>query len=54
MKQFLFAALVLLVATTGVSHAQPVPESEKIPVDIRRTTLVVRDIEKSLPLYRDA
>jgi catechol 2,3-dioxygenase-like lactoylglutathione lyase family enzyme len=23
-------------------------------VDIRRTTLVVRDIEKSLPLYRDA
>lgn len=54
MKQFLFAALVLLVATAGVSHAQPVPESEKIPVDIRRTTLVVRDIEKSLPLYRDA
>ncbi|MCA3002430.1 MAG: VOC family protein [Burkholderiales bacterium] len=54
MKQFLFAALVLLIATTGVSHAQPVPESEKIPVDIRRTTLVVRDIEKSLPLYRDA
>ena len=54
MKQFLFVALVLLIATTGVSHAQPVPESEKIPVDIRRTTLVVRDIEKSLPLYRDA
>ncbi len=34
--------------------AQPVPDNEKIPVDIRRTTLVVRDIEKSLPLYRDA
>ncbi len=32
----------------------PVPESERIPVDLRRTTLVVRDIEKSLPLYRDA
>jgi catechol 2,3-dioxygenase-like lactoylglutathione lyase family enzyme len=54
MKQFLFAALVLLAATTGASHAQPVPDNEKIPVDIRRTTLVVRDIEKSLPLYRDA
>jgi catechol 2,3-dioxygenase-like lactoylglutathione lyase family enzyme len=34
--------------------AQPVPESERIPVDVRRTTLVVRDIDKSLPLYRDA
>ena len=54
MKKVLLAALVLLVATTSVGHAQPVPENEKIPVDIRRTTLVVRDIEKSLPLYRDA
>lgn len=34
--------------------AAPVPESERIPVDLRRTTLVVRDIDKSLPLYRDA
>ena len=25
-----------------------------MPVDLRRTTLVVRDIERSLPLYRDA
>jgi catechol 2,3-dioxygenase-like lactoylglutathione lyase family enzyme len=31
-----------------------VPEAERTPVDIRRTTLVVRDIERSLPLYRDA
>ncbi|MCE2723461.1 MAG: VOC family protein [Burkholderiales bacterium] len=54
MKKVLFAALVLLVAITGLTHAQPVPDDEKIPVDIRRTTLVVRDIEKSLPLYRDA
>ncbi|MFM7294313.1 MAG: VOC family protein [Burkholderiales bacterium] len=54
MKKVLFAALALLVATTGVTHSQPVPDNEKIPVDIRRTTLVVRDIEKSLPLYRDA
>lgn len=34
--------------------AQPVPEAERIPVDIRRTTLVVHDIDKSLLLYRDA
>lgn len=33
--------------------AAPVPEAERIPVDLRRTTLVVRDIERSLPLYRD-
>ena len=25
-----------------------------LPTDLRRTTLVVRDIERSLPLYRDA
>jgi catechol 2,3-dioxygenase-like lactoylglutathione lyase family enzyme len=34
--------------------SQPVPENERIPIDIRRTTLLVRDIDKSLPLYRDA
>ena len=34
--------------------AAPVPETERIPVDLRRTTLVVRDIDRSLPLYRDA
>jgi hypothetical protein len=34
--------------------AGPVPAAERIPVDIRRTTLVVRDIDKSLALYRDA
>jgi catechol 2,3-dioxygenase-like lactoylglutathione lyase family enzyme len=31
-----------------------VAEAERIPVDIRRTTFVVRDIDKSLPFYRDA
>jgi catechol 2,3-dioxygenase-like lactoylglutathione lyase family enzyme len=52
------AAALLLVATTtlcaSLAQAQPVPEAERIPVDIRRTTFVVRDIDKSLPLYRDA
>lgn len=41
-----------LNAPTG--FAAPVTESERIPVDLRRATLVVRDIDKSLPLYRDA
>jgi hypothetical protein len=52
-RNFIFwlAACVLFGSTAVV--AQPVPDNEKIPVDIRRTTLVVRDIEKSLPLYRD-
>lgn len=48
------AALLVAIGAMGPSRAAPVPESERIPVDLRRTTLVVRDIEKSLPLYRDA
>jgi catechol 2,3-dioxygenase-like lactoylglutathione lyase family enzyme len=47
-------ALLCIALCGGSALAQPVPDNEKIPVDIRRTTLVVRDIEKSLPLYRDA
>lgn len=39
---------------TAVAMAAPVTESERITVDLRRTTLVVRDVEKSLPFYRDA
>lgn len=45
-------ALFSIAATE--SSAAPVPDSERIPVDLRRTTLVVRDIDRSLPLYRDA
>lgn len=46
-------ALVLIFTVASVDAA-PLPESQRIPVDLRRTTLVVRDIERSLPLYRDA
>ena len=52
-----FTRPLLLAATlatlAGALHAQRVPEAERIPVDIRRTTFVVRDIDKSLLLYRD-
>jgi catechol 2,3-dioxygenase-like lactoylglutathione lyase family enzyme len=42
------------LAPVSTALAAPVPEAERIPVDIRRTTFVVRDIDKSLPFYRDA
>jgi len=45
--------LALLILSPRVTAA-PVAEAERIPVDLRRTTLVVRDIDRSLPLYRDA
>ena len=51
------ASACLLAALTLCSlsaQAEPVAAAERIPVDIRRTTLVVRDIDKSLALYRDA
>ena len=47
------AALCTSMALT-TARAEPVPLAERIPVDIRRTTFVVRDIDKSLALYRDA
>ena len=45
--------LLLCLLPMLALHAEPVPESERIAVDLRRTTLVVRDVEASLPLYRD-
>lgn len=51
------AVLVLLAATcavAGTAVAGPVPDAERIPVDVRRTTLIVRDIDRSLPFWRDA
>lgn len=57
-RNFMFAALLgLLLALhtgTGLALAEPVPEDQRLPVDVRRTTLVVRDIDRSLRLYRDA
>jgi len=44
----------LLGGTALPAAAAPVPEEERIPVDVRRTTLIVRDIERSLPFWRDA
>ena len=44
--------LAALIATS--SAAAPVPDEDRVPLDLRRTTLVVNDIDNSLALYRDA
>jgi len=58
LKIYVKSMLYALVTLAGLGlplrlPAAPVPEAERIPVDLRRTTLVVRDIDRSLPLYRD-
>lgn len=51
----LFVPLLLAGLLLGLPlQAAPVPDDDRIPVDVRRTTLVVRDIERSLPFWRDA
>jgi catechol 2,3-dioxygenase-like lactoylglutathione lyase family enzyme len=51
-------ALALSLASAallpGRPAAAPVPEAERGPVDVRRTTLVVRDVDRALAFYRDA
>ncbi|WP_397403267.1 VOC family protein [Phenylobacterium sp.] len=44
--------VALLVAVPAM--AKPVTEAERLPLDLRRTTLVVKDMEASLKFYRDA
>lgn len=34
--------------------ATPPAHTERLPIDLRRTTLIVRDLDRSLVLYRDA
>jgi catechol 2,3-dioxygenase-like lactoylglutathione lyase family enzyme len=49
-------SLAVALAGTALSSAvaEPVPDTEHIPVDVRRTTLIVRDVDRSLAFYRDA
>lgn len=61
-------ALAALSVVPLVAFAQSAPPSsaaptdptkitaptERVPIDIRRTTIIVRDMEQSLKLYRDA
>lgn len=62
MRQFIVSAVLALAAAACSGEARE--ESTKVaaeppavaanPLDLRRTTLVVRDIENSLAFYRDA
>lgn len=49
-----FAMLAGCSTTANLAPSEPVATEVRIPIDLRRTTLVVRDIEASLALYRDA
>lgn len=49
-KIILVAALVFASIASGA----PVEEDQRTPLDLRRTTLVVKDIDRSLQFYRDA
>jgi catechol 2,3-dioxygenase-like lactoylglutathione lyase family enzyme len=53
---FAAALMAACAALAGVSLAlaEPVPDNEQIPVDVRRTTLIVRNVDRSLAFYRDA
>lgn len=55
-RSFYVALLTMALFSTQslTVHAKAVDNEEKIPVDIRRTTLLVNDAEASLKLYRDA
>ncbi|MDX1515738.1 MAG: VOC family protein [Woeseiaceae bacterium] len=45
-------ALLLLLPVAAASA--PVADDERVPIDLRRTTLIVRDMDRSLEFYRDA
>jgi catechol 2,3-dioxygenase-like lactoylglutathione lyase family enzyme len=47
-------AMLPACMSVNVSETSVAAETDRNPLDLRRTTLVVKDIEKSLALYRDA
>ena len=47
-------AVLLLMIISGSLPAAPVADDERLPIDLRRTTLIVREIDASLAFYRDA
>jgi catechol 2,3-dioxygenase-like lactoylglutathione lyase family enzyme len=50
----LIACALFSLGAPATASAQRVAEAEQVPLDFRRTTLVVRDIDASLAFYRDA
>ena len=50
----LILALLCLTIAAFPAMPEPVADADRVPIDLRRTTLVVRDIDASLAFYRDA
>ncbi len=51
-----FFALGLMLFSVALSlplQANPVPEADRVPLDLRRTTLIVEDVDRSLALYHE-
>jgi catechol 2,3-dioxygenase-like lactoylglutathione lyase family enzyme len=54
-RAVLLATLALAaIVPASPAVAKPLPDEQRIPVDVRRVTLVVRDVDRSLAVYRDA
>lgn len=51
--RLLLLLLCGLYSLATVSIAAPVSAAERVPIDLRRTTLIVRDMDNSLRFYRD-
>lgn len=47
-------AAILCTLTPASLVAKPVAEADRVSLDLRRTTLVVRDVDRSLALYHHA
>lgn len=52
--RLLLSTVILSLLGAAALSAAPVPEDRRVPIDLRRTTLVVRDMDRSLAFYRDA
>ena len=54
MIRTLALALALTLGMATAAPAAPVAQPDRIPLDLRRTTFVVKDMEQALKFYRDA
>lgn len=47
-------AWLSLLLLTSLAYGGPVPEEQQVPIDLRRTTLIVADMAVSLAFYQEA
>jgi len=52
--KLLTAIFTLFVVSVSYTNAEPVPDDQRIPVDFRRSTLLVNNMQSSLALYHEA